>query len=60
MFKEKRPKNEAGSDIPDKGSGADMLAPWTYRSEELTALELEALFLSDWLLAGHVLSLIHI
>ena len=54
MFKEKRPKNEAGSDIPDKGSGADMLAPWTYRSEELTALELEALFLSDWLLAGHV------
>ena len=51
MFKEKRPKNEAGSDIPGKGSGADMLAPWTYRSEELTALELEALFLSDWLLA---------
>ena len=54
MFKEYQPINEAGSDVHGKVSRTDMLAPWTYRSEELTALELEALFLSDWLLAGHV------
>ena len=53
MFKENRPTNEAESDVFGKVSRTDMLAPWTYRSEELTALELEALFLSDWLLAGH-------
>ena len=53
MFKEYQPTNEAGSDVHGKVSSTDMLAPWTYRSEELTALELEALFLSDWLLAGH-------
>ena len=53
MFKENRPTNEAESDVLGKVSRTDMLAPWAYRSEELTALELEALFLSDWLLAGH-------
>ena len=53
MFKEYQSKNEADSDVLGKVSRTDMLAPWTYRSEELTALELEALFLSDWLLAGH-------
>jgi len=53
MFKEYQPKNEAESDVHGKVSRTDMLAPWTYRSEELTALELEALFLRDWLLAGH-------
>lgn len=31
-----------------------MLPPWTYRSEEFTALEIERLFRRQWLLAGHV------
>ncbi|MDD9884744.1 MAG: aromatic ring-hydroxylating dioxygenase subunit alpha [Gammaproteobacteria bacterium] len=31
-----------------------MLSPWTYRSEEFTALEIEHLFRRQWLLAGHV------
>ncbi len=53
MFKKYQPTNEAEGDVHGKISRTDMLTPWTYRSEELTALELEALFLRDWLLAGH-------
>jgi phenylpropionate dioxygenase-like ring-hydroxylating dioxygenase large terminal subunit/AcrR family transcriptional regulator len=32
----------------------DMLAPWTYRSEEFFDLEIETLFKPGWMLAGHI------
>lgn len=33
---------------------SDLLAPWTYESEEFFKLEVENLFKPNWLLAGHV------
>ncbi|MGI9310867.1 MAG: aromatic ring-hydroxylating oxygenase subunit alpha [bacterium] len=33
---------------------SDLLAPWTYQSEEFLALERARLFKRQWLLAGHV------
>ena len=32
----------------------DLLAPWTYRNDELLALEIQHLFKENWLLAGHI------
>ncbi len=33
---------------------SDLLAPWTYQSDEFLALEMEHLFKEQWLLVGHV------
>ncbi len=39
---------------PPDDDRSDLLAAWTYHSEEFLALEIEHLFKGQWLLAGHI------
>ena len=52
MNTKKLPTHTA-TDSKDRHSG-DLLAPWTYHSEEFLQLEIEHLFKKQWLLAGHL------
>ncbi len=50
---------DGAGDVPhpetvDDSETVDLLAPWTYRSEELLELEIERLFRPSWMLAGHI------
>ena len=53
MNTKKSPTQTTATDSKDRPSG-DLLAPWTYHSEELLQLEIEHLFKKQWLLAGHL------